>query len=70
MSSKNKDIDTLIRKIRKTKNGWDVTLTRGKHYTVRRNGVPVATLSGSGGEGKGYANARAELKRAGFPLEG
>lgn len=70
MAPKAKDLDDLIRLVCKVgkKDGWTVVRTKGRHRAVYHHGKVVAVLPGTGGGGRGVHNARAELKRAGFPF--
>lgn len=72
MPSNGKEIRQLLKQVRSRearKAGWKVTETSCDHHVVWCNGKRVATLPGTGGGGRGLRNARAELKRAGFPFD-
>lgn len=46
--------------------GFQCRTSKRLHVIVYREGRRVATLAGTSGGGRGYRNALAELRRAGF----
>jgi hypothetical protein len=68
--SASKDVRALIREITTKEaknNGWTADRLKGHtHYTIRRNGIRVATIAHSPSDYHAVANARADLRRGGF----
>ena len=63
--SRNADLSKIFKALEQQ--GFTIERTRTLHWLVRnKEGRAVATLSGSGGRGRGDANGVAALRRAGF----
>ena len=58
------DTKKLVKELKRQ--GFEVTMTKGSHYEVRLNGRRVATLAGTPSDKRGWLNAIAALRRAGF----
>jgi len=59
-----KDIRKIVKGLRKQ--GFEVTETTKGHLMVTRDGVLIATFSGTPSDYRAMRNALAPLKRAGF----
>lgn len=72
MKGCSKDIGHLLKQLdtrAAREAGWTVEFLQGSHhYRIKRHGVYVTTLPGTGGRGRGLTNSLADLKRAGFRL--
>lgn len=61
---RDKETAALLREVRAA--GGHVQPTRRGHWRISHHGVPVYTVSGTGSDRRGLANARAALRRAGL----
>jgi hypothetical protein len=62
--STKKDLKDLLAEV--VRQGFTVTQNKKHHYVVTKNGIWVATLASTPSEYRGYRNAVAALRRAGF----
>ncbi len=59
-----KDLRPIVKALRKQ--GFDVEVTSRGHLMVTRDGVLIATFSGTASDWRSIRNGLAPLKRAGF----
>lgn len=64
MTSMSKDMRRIEKELRAQK--YQVVATKNGHFTVRKNGLRVATLPGTSSDYNAMKNAIGDLRRAGF----